>query len=94
MSHEAFGWQTLSYKIISRLSEQMNSLVFLLWGKHARKLSYLIDAQKHLVLESAHPSPKVKSARMPFIGCNHFVRTNLFLTEHGKDPINWNILNE
>ncbi|ANC96578.1 uracil-DNA glycosylase [macacine betaherpesvirus 9] len=93
LSHETIGWQTLSNKIINTLSENMNNLVFMLWGAQARKLSFLIDHKKHLILECAHPSPRAKGSKTPFIGCNHFVKANIYLKDHNKCPIDWTISN-
>lgn len=89
MSHQNLGWQRLSHKIITTLSKEKENLVFCLWGMSARSLSGLIDRTKHLVLESSHPSPRVTSTKIPFIGNNHFVQANEFLLAKGLEPINW-----
>jgi uracil-DNA glycosylase len=59
----------------------------MLWGAHAQSKQKLIDASKHLVLKSVHPSPL--SAYRGFFGCGHFSRTNSFLEQRGMAPINW-----
>jgi uracil-DNA glycosylase len=59
----------------------------MLWGAFARKKKVLIDESKHLVLESAHPSPF--SADRGFFGNNHFVLANEYLLNHGKEAIVW-----
>ncbi|AAC40793.1 uracil-DNA glycosylase [Human betaherpesvirus 7] len=94
MSHEAIGWQVLSNRIINQLSEKMQNLVFMLWGSQARKLVSLIDSKKHLILECAHPSPRTKGSKTPFIGCGHFLKANKYLQIHNKCPIDWNITND
>jgi len=63
--------------------------VFLLWGKDAQKKKVLIDQDKHVVLEAAHPSPL--SAYRGFMDCGHFSQANEFLVAHHKPPINWPI---
>ena len=62
-------------------------MVFLLWGGNARSKKPLIDKNKHLILESVHPSPL--SAYNGFFGCGHFVKTNEYLIANGKTPIEW-----
>jgi uracil-DNA glycosylase len=64
-------------------------LVFLLWGSYAQKKGQFIDRNKHLVLQSPHPSPL--SAHRGFLGNKHFSQTNAYLKEQGKPAIDWEI---
>lgn len=86
-SHEAFGWQTLTDAIITTISNKNDHIVFLLWGNHAQQKSALIDETKHLILKAPHPSPL--SAHRGFLGCGHFSKTNAYLSQHEKTPIDW-----
>ncbi len=86
-SHQGFGWETLTDTVISRLNEQRSGLVFILWGNFACRKSQLIDSSRHLVLQSAHPSPL--SASRGFFGNHHFTRANDYLVAQGKTPIAW-----
>lgn len=86
-SHKDLGWHALTDQIIAELSRNRAHLVFILWGRHAQSKRPLIDAGRHLVLESAHPSPL--SAYSGFFGCKHFSKTNAYLAEHGGTPIQW-----
>lgn len=86
-SHSGKGWELFTDAVISTLSAEREGLVFLLWGSPAGKKSVLIDASKHLVLRSAHPSPL--SAYRGFFGNKHFVLCNQFLVQHGQQPIQW-----
>jgi len=86
-SHQGKGWEEFTDTAIKALSDKKENLVFLLWGNYARKKSGLIDWEKHLVLESAHPSPF--SASNGFFGNKHFSQTNAYLKKHGKGPIGW-----
>lgn len=88
-AHQKSGWQHFTDAAISALSEQRTGLVFMLWGAFARKKSELIDATKHLVLESAHPSPF--SADRGFFGNNHFKLANEYLIKNGQNPIDWSV---
>lgn len=90
-SHAKKGWETFTDHTIQKINEKDESVVFLLWGNNARSKADMIDKNKHLVLECAHPSPL--SAYHGFFGCKHFSKTNQFLKEHGKEPINWQIEN-
>ena len=87
-SHSGFGWQIFTDAVIKILSERRQSLVFMLWGNFAKAKSALIDAQKHLILTAAHPSPLAGGA---FFGCRHFSRCNEYLRAHGLGEIDWDL---
>jgi uracil-DNA glycosylase len=86
-SHQHKGWEEFTDAGIRTLSEKKENLVFILWGNYARAKRVLINENKHLILEAAHPSPF--SAYNGFFGCKHFSKTNEYLEDHGKDPILW-----
>lgn len=90
-SHAKKGWETFTDHTIQKINGKDDPVVFLLWGRNARSKADMIDKDKHLVLECAHPSPL--SAYHGFFGCKHFSKTNDFLKQHGKEPINWQIEN-
>lgn len=90
-SHNDLGWQMLSDRAVQALSEQRDGLVFMLWGLQAQKKEYLIDSTKHLILKSSHPSPRAQGAKNPFIGNNHFVLANEYLSRQGS-KVDWNVL--
>lgn len=81
------GWHEITDGIIQHISATNTNCVFILWGNYARNKKTLIDTQKHLVLESAHPSPF--SANRGFFGCNHFQSANDYLLTNNKSPITW-----
>jgi uracil-DNA glycosylase len=86
-SHQNVGWEQFTDTVIKILSDQKENLVFILWGAYAKKKGVVINRTKHLVIESAHPSPF--AAHSGFFGSHPFSRTNLYLAEHGEVPINW-----
>lgn len=86
-SHQGRGWEELTDAAVRSLSEQRDHVVFMLWGNYARAKGAHIDRKKHLVLESAHPSPF--SANHGFFGNGHFRKANDYLVKHGKKPIDW-----
>lgn len=88
-SHQNRGWESLTDKIISILSDQNSNIVFLLWGKFAQSKSILIDPKKHLILQSTHPSPF--SAYRGFLGCKHFSKTNDYLIKNNIKAIDWEV---
>lgn len=88
-SHKGKGWEKFTDKVIEKLNERQQPLVFLLWGGNARAKKKLITSPQHLVLESAHPSPL--SAYHGFLGCGHFSKVNNFLIEQKISPIDWQI---
>lgn len=86
-SHRGYGWEDFTLHCVEYLSKNRPHLVFLLWGRDARNKAKLIDKQKHLVLESAHPSPL--SAYNGFFGNNHFKTCNEWLESHNLEAIRW-----
>lgn len=86
-SHQHKGWEEFTDAVIKKLSHERTHLVFLLWGNYARQKGSAIERGKHLVLESAHPSPF--SAHHGFFGNKHFSKTNEYLHAHGEVPIAW-----
>ena len=90
-SHSKYGWQKFTDRVIQEVNKQDKPVVFILWGGNARSKKAFIDTDKHLVLESAHPSPL--SAWQGFFGNDHFKKTNEFLKLNGRAEINWKIEN-
>lgn len=88
-AHKKSGWQDFTDAAIKAISSQRSNVVFLLWGAFARKKKELIDGSKHLILESAHPSPF--SADKGFFGNNHFKLANDYLAEQGLATIDWSL---
>jgi uracil-DNA glycosylase len=86
-SHQGKGWEEFTDAVIKKVSDEKEHVVFILWGGYARKKRELIDSSKHLILESAHPSPL--SAHNGFFGNHHFSKTNEYLKQHGLEPIKW-----
>ncbi|MFH2019169.1 MAG: uracil-DNA glycosylase [bacterium] len=86
-SHQNLGWEQFTDAIVKVLSEQKENLVFILWGAYAQKKGSVIDAAKHLVISSPHPSPF--SAMNGFFGSSPFSRCNTYLVKHGHNSIIW-----
>ena len=91
-SHRGRGWETFTDTIIGRLSNRADSVIFVLWGKPAQVKKNLVDTNKHIVLESAHPSPL--SAHHGFFGSKPFSKINQALRAWGKPEIDWRIPEE
>ena len=86
-SHQKKGWEEFTDAVISLINNKKENVVFMLWGAYAQKKGESIDRQKHLVLESVHPSPL--SASRGFFGNKHFSKCNNYLTQNGIAPIDW-----
>ena len=86
-SHQGKGWEEFTDAVIRKLSDERENLVFVLWGNYAKAKGAHIDRTKHLVIESAHPSPF--SASNGFFGSKPFSKTNEYLMAHDKKPIDW-----
>lgn len=87
-SHQKLGWANFTDAVIKALSDQRDHIVFMLWGGFARSKKYLIDAKRHCILESVHPSP-LSANRGGWFGQKQFSRCNAYLAEQGEEKIDW-----
>ena len=88
-SHQKKGWEEFTDGIISKISSELDNVVFILWGSYAQKKSQLIDESKHLILKAVHPSPL--SVYRGFFGSKPFSKANDYLSSKGKKPIDWKL---
>ena len=86
-SHQGKGWETFTDEVIRAVNAKPERVVFILWGASARKKRALIDTTRHVVIESAHPSPL--SAHNGFFGSRPFSRANEALVAAGREPVDW-----
>lgn len=87
-SHKHLKWNAFTDAVIQYISENSENVVFLLWGSFAQKKGSKINREKHLVLETGHPSP-LSANRGFWFGNNHFIETNNYLKAVGKTEIGW-----
>jgi len=85
-SHQKIGWAHFTDAVIKKISDECEGVVFMFWGNFAKKKAVLVNAEKHLVLEAAHPSPLAGPA---FLGNKHFSQANAYLEKQGKATIDW-----
>lgn len=88
-SHKDLGWSLFTDYVIKKLNEKEEPVVFILWGNFARSKKAFITNKRHLVIESAHPSPF--SANNGFFGSHPFSKTNEFLKTNGIKEIDWQL---
>ena len=88
-AHQNRGWEQFTDAIIQTIDKENEHCVFILWGAYAQKKGKMINRQKHLVIESPHPSPL--SAYRGFYGSKAFSKTNLYLKQHHIPTINWQL---
>lgn len=88
-SHQGKGWETFTDAVIDAVNDKPETVVFLLWGNAARAKKARIDTSRHVIIESAHPSPL--SARRGFFDSKPFSRTNAALEAAGRTPVDWAI---
>ncbi|MGB1361569.1 MAG: uracil-DNA glycosylase [Alphaproteobacteria bacterium] len=86
-SHQKQGWENFTDCVINHINNELNGVVFMLWGGHAKKKAELINTDKHLVLTATHPSPLGANGGGWF-GCKHFSKANDYLDK----PIDWDFL--
>ena len=87
-SHQTLGWQNFTDAAIAALSNHRAHVVFMLWGGFARSKKRLIDANRHCIIESVHPSP-LSANRGGWFGQHQFSRCNAYLKQQGLDEIDW-----
>jgi uracil-DNA glycosylase len=88
-SHQGKGWETFTDAVIQAVNDKPDRVVFILWGAYARKKRALLDPSRHVIIESAHPSPL--SAHNGFFGSRPFSRANAALEAAGRSPVDWRI---
>ena len=88
-SHKDKGWEIFTDKVVEVLNRERQHLVFFLWGSHAQKKGANLDANKHLIIKSPHPSPL--SCYRGFYGSRPFSQANAYLTENGLKPVDWSL---
>ncbi len=86
-SHQKMGWEEFTDGVIKAVNRREKPVIFVLWGKPAQKKLALIDQSRHMVLQSAHPSPL--SAYTGFFGSRPFSKINQELARRGEEPIYW-----
>lgn len=89
-SHQKKGWEQFTDQLIRKIDADLEGVVFILWGSYAQKKRNLINTNKHLVIESAHPSPL--SVYRGFWGSKPFSQANTYLVSRGKHPIDWKLV--
>lgn len=85
--HAGKGWEQFTDAVLQQVNAQLDPVVFILWGNHARKKAHMIDTSRHFVIESAHPSGL--SAHRGFFGSKPFSRANAYLQTAGLAPLDW-----
>lgn len=93
-SHARWGWEALTDTLICAVAQSPTPVVFMLWGAHAQAKKKMVDAvvgsSRHLILQANHPSPlSALRPPLPFMGCGHFTRTQLFFEQTVRKPIVW-----
>lgn len=90
-SHKTIGWLTFTKSLISKISEDKNYVIFILWGGYAQKFKTLIDNDKHDVITAGHPSP-LSANRGYWFGNKSFSKVNALLKQHFLDEIDWTLV--
>src|SRR6056297_3328972 len=88
-AHQGKGWERFTDRVVEVVNGGERPAVFMLWGSQAQRKGDGIDRNRHLVLTAPHPSPL--SAHRGFLGCRHFSRANVWLTQQGMTPVDWRL---
>lgn len=99
-SHAGQGWEQFTEQVIktaiSYARSQEKGFVIMAWGSPAQKRVAHFATQLNssdtsfLVLKTVHPSPL--SASRGFFDLKVFLKCNQWLSETGKQPIDWGII--
>ena len=57
LSHQKIGWDIFTNKVISVISNELENIVFILWGSYAQSKKEYIDSSKNLILIATDTSP-------------------------------------
>ena len=86
-SHQGKGWEEFTDATIKAISDNLENVVFILWGRPAQMKERLIDRTRHFILKAPHPSPL--SSYRGFFGSKPFSQANSYLITHNKKPVDW-----
>lgn len=86
-SHAGRGWEKFTDAVVSKINQEKQGVVYMLWGSYAQKKGAVADPSRNLILRSVHPSPL--SVYRGFFGCRHFSKANDYLQSIGREPIEW-----
>ena len=92
LSHGHLGWEVFTDEVLKLINDELEGVVFVLWGAHAQKKMRFIDDGKHFVIKAPHPSPL--SAHRGFFGSQPFSAVNQYLTSKGFEPVHWLSIND
>ena len=87
-SHKNMDWNVFTDAVIELINSEKEGVVFLLWGNFAHKKGAKIDGERHLVLQSGHPSP-MSANQGKWFGNKHFSLANKYLRKAKKKAIKW-----
>lgn len=88
-AHQGKGWEGFTDHVVEVLDREREGLVFMLWGSYAQKKGRIVDARRHRVLRTTHPSPL--SAHRGFLGSGHFSAANQYLQRRRATPVDWSL---
>ena len=88
-SHKGIGWEDFTTNVIKELNKTEKRIIFVLWGKDAQSISWILNTSQHVIVESSHPSPY--SAENGFFGSKPFSKINDVLKKEGSSTINWQL---
>lgn len=87
LSHANQGWEKFTDDVIQQINDELEGVIFVLWGSPAQAKASRVDTNKHFILKAPHPSPL--SAYRGFFGSKPFSTINGILKEKGKEEIKW-----
>ncbi|MBW7954262.1 uracil-DNA glycosylase [Candidatus Gracilibacteria bacterium] len=88
-SHSKIGWEIFTNNVIKYISNNLENVVFVLWGNFAKGKMDLINKDKHFIISSVHPSPF--SAHNGFFGSKPFSKINNYFRENNKKEIDFKL---
>lgn len=86
-SHARKGWEQFTDAVLTKLSQERQNVVYMLWGNKAQEKAKMLDEKTSLILQAPHPSPL--SAYRGFFGSKHFSQANTYLIQKGVKGIDW-----
>lgn len=86
-SHQNFGWTFFTDNVIKYINNNLQKVIFVLWGNFAQTKIQFINTNKHYIIKSTHPSPL--SANSGFFNSKPFSKINFLLKQNNKTQIDW-----
>lgn len=90
LAHGTWGWDLFVSSTLEYLKNSSQPIVYLVWGEQATNIYDSVKAGvNNEVLYGCYPLVPLYNGNLKFVGNNHFLKANKFLSDNNLSPIEW-----